>query len=122
MLRELELEIQTLFPDEFDNGDDENEEPLPRLLDSLPRSLQKITMATGSFEEEVRLLFRDLPVEKTQLLPNLERFCYIGLQLPDYIKDDIKAAGVSTGRRKWPWKCQQVRFWEDNPLTVEAEW
>ena len=131
-LRELELEVQSLVPDEDEDmslnseadslsegfhqpEEKEMEELVPRLVDILPPSIESITLLIGGHEEETALLLRDITLEKDQCLPNFAKFTYGGRALDQTVKNELKSVGITIGRKKEAFTPKHVKFWRDDP-------
>lgn len=85
---------------------------VPRLVDIMPASLQQVTFNCDGHEESLAELFENLAEEKDVSLPALEKVTYCGRTMDDEVKEELKAAGIRIGRKKWPFKPQHVAYWE----------
>jgi len=132
-LRELEVDFEMLVNDEDEDEDsdievtslesgfheapsEDDEETVPRAVDILPTSIERVVLKLQGHEDDVLEFLDGLTTEEGPALPNLKKFVYHGRTLGEDVKAVLKDAGISAGRRQgWPFKAQHDRFWDEDP-------
>lgn len=91
---------------------------MPRLVDVLPSSIEKVDLFVRGLKDETRLLLRDLASEKARL-PNLRAINLGGFELEQSIKNELMSVGITIGHKQDATYPDYVFFWERDPPLYE---
>lgn len=93
---------------------------MPRLVDILPSSIEKVDLFVRGLGDETQLLLRDLVSEKARV-PNLRSINLGGFDVEQNIKDELMSVGVVVGRKRDAARPDYVFFWKRDP-PLYSQW
>ncbi|GAB7343751.1 hypothetical protein MBLNU457_1726t1 [Dothideomycetes sp. NU457] len=117
VLEELEIDVVSLFLDDWSVRYEHPLHASPRLVYTLPSSLKSLLLNVGTHADATRLLFREFAKLWKVHLPNLGLVTFAGIgsnKLAD-LQAELTAAGLQVECEALPYVPKHDRYWLQSP-------